>query len=280
MEFRRFVVNTVSSASAGRITLRDGVIRFPTTGTTQPSLQNNTQLAVLGGENHVYGRVTNATNADIVATNHSTVFFHHDVTSQGTITVAAGSTAIFLEDLFSNAGTLLADLGSAEGYGHAEVYGEAQLAGASLEVGLASGFVPSVGDSFVLLSAAGGITGTPTLATPNPSNLLKWDLDVDANQVTVSALPAVDGDYNVNGIVDAADYVIFRKLQGRTGRGLAADSDDNNVVNTADYDTWRNNFGRMVSPAAGGLAAVPEPSVAAPMCIGAAISLSRRRKLH
>ena len=33
----------------------------------------------------------------------------------------------------------------------------------------------------------------------------------------------LDGDYNVDGVVDAADYVVWRDSLDETGRGLAAD---------------------------------------------------------
>jgi T5SS/PEP-CTERM-associated repeat protein len=281
LEVRRIVNNVANTPNIGRITLQDGTVRFPFPTTTQPGLQNSSLVAALGGENNVYGRILNTNVGDIVATNNSTVFFHHDVTSQGTITVAAGSTAIFLEDLLMNDGTLLADLGGAEGFGHAEVYGQAQLMGASLAVGQSSGFVPSAGDTFVLLTAGGGITGTPTLAgTTKPTNLLEWDLDVDPNQVTVSAMPALAGDYNANGIVDTADYVLWRKLLDQAGPGLVADGDDNNVVNSADYDLWRANYGRSIEVGAASAAAVPEPAAAWLVCIAAAISLNRKRTLH
>jgi hypothetical protein len=281
LEVRRIVNNVANTPNIGRITLQDGTVRFPFPTTTQPGLQNSSLVAALGGENNVYGRILNTNVGDIVATNNSTVFFHHDVTSQGTITVAAGSTAIFLEDLLMNDGTLLADLGGAEGFGHAEVYGQAQLMGASLAVGQSSGFVPSAGDTFVLLTAGGGITGTPTLAgTTKPTNLLEWDLDVDPNQVTVSAMPALAGDYNANGIVDTADYVLWRKLLDQAGPGLVADGDDNNVVNSADYDLWRANYGRSIEVGPASAAAVPEPAAAWLVCIAAAISLNRKRTLH
>jgi T5SS/PEP-CTERM-associated repeat protein len=282
LEFRRLVNNSFTGAAQeARITLQDAVVRFQLTGTTQPGLQNNALLAAIGGENHVYGRIANGTGADIVATNHSTVFFHHDVTSQGNVTVTAGSTAIFLEDLLINGGTLLADLGGAENFGHAEVYGQAQLGGGSLQVTLSSSYVPTLGNTFAIVTAAGGISGTPTLAaSPLPSHLVEWDLDVDANQVTLSIVPALEGDYNADGIVDAADYIVWRKSLDRTGPGLAADGDDNGVVNSADYDLWQSNFGCTIGSSAAAAAAIPEPAAAWLLCIGAAISPNRRRKLH
>ena len=66
---------------------------------------------------------------------------------------------------------------------------------------------------------------------------------------------AVLGDYNNNGIVDAGDYVVWRK-----GGTLA--NDPTPGVQPADYDFWRANFG--APPGSGtGLStgsAVPEPS--------------------
>ena len=55
------------------------------------------------------------------------------------------------------------------------------------------------------------------------------------------------GDYNHNGTVDAADYVVWRETDGTQ----------------AGYDTWRAHFGQAVGGGSGALAdsaAVPEPS--------------------
>ncbi len=174
VEIRRVVNNLANTPNIGRITLHDGTVRFPLPTTTQPGLQNSSLVASLGGENHVYGRILNTNLGDIVATNNSTVFFHHDVTSQGTITVAAGSTAIFLEDLLMNGGTLLADLGGAQGFGKAEVYGTAELGGV-LQVGLSNGFVPLPGDQFTVVRTQGlGGTTFDAVTTTNPASGLQF----------------------------------------------------------------------------------------------------------
>ncbi len=71
--------------------------------------------------------------------------------------------------------------------------------------------------------------------------------------------PRFSGDYNEDGIVDAADYTVWRDSQGATGSGLAADGDDNGVVNLDDYDLWVTNYGNVISsPAAA--RTVPEPN--------------------
>lgn len=69
------------------------------------------------------------------------------------------------------------------------------------------------------------------------------------------------GDYNEDGVVNAADYVIWRNQVESTGSGLVADGNFDLVVDAQDYDIWRTNFGRLI-PAFGieQAGAVPEPS--------------------
>jgi hypothetical protein len=75
----------------------------------------------------------------------------------------------------------------------------------------------------------------------------------------VTGPSGVDGDYNADGNVDAADYVVWRKTDG-TQTTLPNDTTPGSVT-TADYAVWRSNFGKS-APAGAGLAsasAVPEP---------------------
>ena len=70
------------------------------------------------------------------------------------------------------------------------------------------------------------------------------------------------GDYNRDGIVDAADYTVWRDTLGQTvAAGTGADSDGNGMIDQADYDNWVLDFGTTVgsSPGSGAAAAVPEP---------------------
>jgi hypothetical protein len=72
------------------------------------------------------------------------------------------------------------------------------------------------------------------------------------------------GDYNSDGSVNAADYVVWRKTDG------APDT----------YNTWRTNFGRTSAPGLGSaLAAVPEPdsvALCAVCCLMAAASAATK----
>jgi hypothetical protein len=71
----------------------------------------------------------------------------------------------------------------------------------------------------------------------------------------------IAGDYNGNGTVDAADYVLWRVNLGMATT-LPNDTTPG-TVEQVDYDVWRSNFGRS-SGAAGGAAfgsqQVPEPA--------------------
>jgi hypothetical protein len=73
--------------------------------------------------------------------------------------------------------------------------------------------------------------------------------------------PGVLGDYNRNGVVDAADYVVWRNTSGQTGSGLPADGDQNNSVGNSDYSIWRSRFGSSTASASAAAQNVPEPSI-------------------
>jgi hypothetical protein len=66
------------------------------------------------------------------------------------------------------------------------------------------------------------------------------------------------GDYNRNGIVDAADYTVWRDMLGST-TNLVADGNGDRVVNAGDYTVWKTNFGRTGSGVVSDRS-VPEPA--------------------
>jgi hypothetical protein len=76
----------------------------------------------------------------------------------------------------------------------------------------------------------------------------------------VGTAPALNGDYNADGKVDAADYVVWRKYAGTTH---ALPNDPNGgTIGPAQFATWRSNFGAGGPGAGSGLAGstVPEPA--------------------
>ena len=76
------------------------------------------------------------------------------------------------------------------------------------------------------------------------------------------AAVSVPGDYNNDGVVDAADYTVWRDTFGST-TDLTADGNENGQIDAGDYDVWKANYGQSAPAGAGGLfssTAVPEPA--------------------
>jgi hypothetical protein len=88
-----------------------------------------------------------------------------------------------------------------------------------------------------------------------------------SSPVDIVALPSgLPGDYNQNGVVDAADYVVWRN-------GGSPDSTQSG------YNLWKANFGKSAGNGAAGKvnAAVPEPTTLLLGIVGTLTLLSRRR---
>lgn len=77
-------------------------------------------------------------------------------------------------------------------------------------------------------------------------------------QTTLSLPPiTIQGDFNGNGKVDAADYTIWRDSLGSTTQ-LAADVNEDGVVDYEDYDEWVDKFGDGFTTSESN--SVPEPA--------------------
>jgi hypothetical protein len=90
---------------------------------------------------------------------------------------------------------------------------------------------------------------------------------------------ALLGDYNGNGVVDAADYVVWRRTFGQSVvvPGSGADGDKSGDIGPADYDIWRTHFGTAAPAMSGSISAVPEPYAASLAIVGLGIVLTRFR---
>ncbi len=181
-------------------------------------------------------------------------------------------------------GTLTWEIGANTLGGYVlQVDGTASLAG-HLEIALADGFVPGFDEEFRLLSAAEGVTGQYSdVAMPSLSAGQVWQVSYGLTSVTLRVVLA--GDYNGNGIVDAADYTVWRDSLGQVGMDLAADGTGpggmpDGIVDSLDYYLWKSHFGQSAGSGSGSgaNAAVPEPATPALFMFAAAGWYFRRRR--
>jgi hypothetical protein len=101
-------------------------------------------------------------------------------------------------------------------------------------------------------------TGPTAFADPSVITMLV------NGSLRIGTAPFTPGDYNTNGVVDSADYIVWRKVLGDSGAGLAADGNGNGQIDAGDYDVWRAHFGRAAGASAAVAASicstVPEPA--------------------
>lgn len=102
----------------------------------------------------------------------------------------------------------------------------------------------------------------------------------------LAASPSVlPGDFNRDGKVDQADYIVYAKTVGNDGWGdtassatlLLADADGNLRIDANDLRIWTENFGTG-GPGGGGSGSVPEPGTMMLMLLGlASLTVVRKR---
>ncbi|HEX5471983.1 MAG TPA: hypothetical protein VFW73_08855, partial [Lacipirellulaceae bacterium] len=144
--------------------------------------------------------------------------------------------------------------------------------GGALSISLLNGFMPQSGDIFDILSAPSGISGTfATTILPMLADDLTWNVVYDPDLVELQVVaPTLAGDFNGDGSVDAADYVVWRK-------GLGT------LFMAEDYDSWQTNFGQSLGNGTSAhesslKIAVPEPFAATLLGIGSlSLCVARRR---
>jgi len=253
-------------------------------------LDNNSgaQLALTGGAIDVFGNVDNNLGAEIAVVGGASAVFHNNVVNNGTIFVSASSEIALLDNLSfvptSSLGVQLASLVAeaepTDAFGLVDVSGASTLAG-NLTVTLAAGFAPAVGDTFEILRASGGLSGTfATESLPALGAGLALDVQYTPNSVLLAVVsaPSLNADFDEDGDVDAADLAKWK-----AGFGIASgaahmqgDADGNGAVDGADYLAWQRQFGTTLdAPAAG---AVPEPTSALLVALAAAGCLVARRR--
>jgi Animal haem peroxidase len=90
------------------------------------------------------------------------------------------------------------------------------------------------------------------------ADIILANTSIERLQENVFFVP-IEGDFDGDGAVDAADYVVWRKYEGTSNAW--ADGDGDGVVGPEDYAIWRTNFGRLAATGGGAANPVPEPAM-------------------
>ncbi len=102
-----------------------------------------------------------------------------------------------------------------------------------------------------------------------------WFDNAELRQIMNNA-PVENADFNGDGKVDGADFIIWQRNSGANGGHATGDANNDGAVNAADLAIWKSHFGGAFAAAAAG--AVPEPASWLLTLAGcAALAASRRR---
>jgi autotransporter-associated beta strand protein len=134
-----------------------------------------------------------------------------------------------------------------------------------------------VGSTLNVLKALGGIQGTfsqlELISVPSGS---RWSVGYTASAVTLSRIANSfnSADFDVSGVVDGADFMIWQRNFGKfTSLG---DANGDGLVNASDLSVLKSQFGMI--PSAGGIVSeIPEPGGGALMAFASlTVALTRR----
>jgi hypothetical protein len=301
-EFLQPLVNGAAGQILGRGTLVVG----------GSGLTNNGQVALSSDISDVFGDVMNNTGnaaVGITVSGNADATFWGDVTNtSGLFRVSSGSSATFFGTYggggISGAGDVYFEADVTPGFSPASVtfggnvslsptaslkieiggtmpgneYDRLSVAGSALldgivDVALINGFTPTGGQQFTIVTAGSIVNNGLALAAADAS---LFNLLVSGTSVILQAI-GLPGDYNQNGIVDAADYVVWRKNQGTT---IPLPNDlIGGTIGTAQYDQWRTHYGQTAGSGLGGGAtvSVPEPATVVMFFTGVLALCPRRR---
>jgi autotransporter-associated beta strand protein len=302
-------LNGTNNTFEGGVTLRDGAtvaIAYSTglgTGTLQTAAAQNGTLNVQA-EMSIANTINLPLGGNLTVTGSNAVL-SGQISGSGTLTKAGGNTLtlsaanIHTGGTIVNAGTLTIngsladstmtiDTGTANGSGTLtfnienetcdliQVVNGGTLDITNLHIDINAGDLTEL--SYVLVdwgvdtSTAGILTGEAFAGTSVP---LGWKIEYDLGYSQILLVPGQVGDTNLDGVVDAVDFITLKKNFGASlGGGLTVgDFDNTGTVDWNDLSTLAANMGNG-GPAP---ATTPEPATLGLLAIGALAMLRRRR---
>lgn len=179
-------------------------------------------------------------------------------------------------------GVLLVDISSSaeNQYDQLVFDNGANIAGA-LQVTVSPDYTPLVGHQFEILTGSGGVTGVfDSLAGDLPalSIGLTWEIDYTPAAVILRVVEGgVAGDFNDDGLVNLADYTVWRDNLGASDETAINNNGDGGGITADDYTIWKTHFGQGSTELAAESRVVPEASTIALFAMALIVGLSLRR---
>ncbi len=243
-------------------TIQDNISIVKTGASTQVLSGNNTYsgtTTINGGTLLVHGSHTGGGDYIINAgTLGGTGAIHADIIVRSGGTLSPGPTMASL-----NAENVTFEQGSAfhidiSGEGHDLLFTDSASLGGELFVSLATTddglYIPTSTESFIslvsgdLAGAFDNVADGERLLTENGEGSFTVYYNSTIDHLRVSGFK-ITGDFNSNGIVDAADFTVWRDTLGQTNMTpfSGADGDGDGRVTEDDYLAWVENFGVMAN---------------------------------
>jgi autotransporter-associated beta strand protein len=136
-------------------------------------------------------------------------------------------------------------------------------------------FSPAAGSSFEILRAAGVVSGEfDSVSVPTLTGNRQWAIKYGASSVWLQVVANLAADFDDNGVVDHADLSVWRNTQGVNASG---DADGDGDTDGNDFLVWQQQLGSQLVPSTAAVQAVPEPH-ALLLAVFAAAGLAMRRR--
>ncbi len=241
----------------GNVTVNAGGLMLNGVNTTSLVTVNG---GALGGSGSVSGNVTLNNGSTLTPGNGVGLF------TVGSLNVNAGSQLQFDVSTSFNQDLLL-------------VLNQLQLNAGSVSILDSTG---ELSPGVYPLIAYGSLVGdVANLGTPVGPAGFEYQLLDSGTVISLAVLPiGVPGDFNNDGTVDSADYVIWKKYNG-TEQELPNSGSLSGTVGDGHYNLWRENFGRVAESGGGssGNGNVPEPTSALLAAAAILFGLTLRRRI-
>lgn len=145
----------------------------------------------------------------------------------------------------------------------------------------ATTFIPVAGH-FQTFSLTFNSTGSADVGLPLKISLVCSSLQVAWDDIKLDASPApvaIPGDFDADGDVDGADYIVWQTHNPTPSGATPAtgDADGDGIVNGADFAIWQANFPTIPGQA---VATVPEPSPLLMMALAVVAALVSRKTVR